>query len=164
MSVCVCVGCVSAKITSSCRRCATRKRRSRSNLPPVTSPGCDSIRGRPVSPEPPALASRCGSPRHTIPVNSGTTAKSHCSTNIPSLDDQAKNLHAKCHFAMHGQKKTLSIFLVPGFSISSAVALMSLLLVVVVIIVYLMHLSCGFDEALFSFFLSFSFYRRYLRA
>lgn len=59
---------------------------------------------------------------------------------------------------MHGQKKTLSIFLVPGFSISSAVALMLLLLVVVVIIVYLMHLSCGFDEALFSFFLSFFFF------
>lgn len=59
---------------------------------------------------------------------------------------------------MHGQKKTLSIFLVLGFSISSAVALMLLLLlVVVVIIVYLMHLSCGFDEALFSFFLFLSF-------
>lgn len=67
---------------------------------------------------------------------------------------------------MHGQKKTLSIFLVLGFSISSAVALMLLLLllVVVVIIVYRMHLSCRFDEALFSFFLSFSFFRRYLRA
>lgn len=53
-----------------------------------------------------------------------------------------------------GKKETLSIFLVLGFSISSAVALMLLLLlVVVVIIVYRMHLSCGFDEALFSFFL-----------
>lgn len=66
---------------------------------------------------------------------------------------------------MHGQKKTLSIFLVLGFSISSAVALMLLLLlVVVVIIVYRMHLSCRFDEALFSFFLSFSFFRRYPEA